>query len=279
MRNYVRVLSLFLLMGTACASRGSYFSLKAKTKSQRRSLEDWKNLEDRPIVSYKGYTITPEGRPISGVVVLKNGITIARSASNGFFVSKVVFQQGGDVLRFEHPNFVTTTVFRFFKLKIWMKERGEKREFDSGREQSIRFGKGGRLTIPKDAFSLSGKPYNGRVEIRVSYIDVTDENELRAAPGKYIAVKGGLKELDSFGMLEITAVAPRINRQLELELRSTRRIEVSFPTIAEITDLVYLYELNTEEGFWVLKGSLNNVKNTLKGEITSVNSAWNAALP
>jgi len=267
-------------MGTACASRGSYFSLKAKTKSQRRSLEDRKSLEDRSIVSYEGYTKTPENLPISGVVVLKNGITIARSASNGFFVIKGGLQEG-DVLRFENPNFVTTTkVFRSdSNLTIWMKKRGEKREFYSGRGESIRFGKGGRLTIPRDAFSLSGKPYNGRVEIRVSYIDVTDRNERRAVPGRWTALDGYIKQIvvSSYGMLEITAVDPRRNRQLELQ--EHRRIEVSFPIIVETTYLVNLYELNTEDGFWVLKGSFNNVKNSIRGEITSVNSAWNAALP
>jgi len=275
MRNYLitlRVLSFFSLLGTLWAFDELKFGL------------DMSSLAEEAIVSFEGFIRTSEHWPISGVAVSVNGVDIATSNKHGFFVIKKtsVFELS-DVLRFEHPNFVTTTkILRSdSNLIIWMKKRGETTTFNSRREQTIALEKGGHVNIPSNSFTLYGKPYTGSVEIRASYIDVTDRNEVRAAPGRYLAYderRNELMTLNSFGMIEITAVVPWKN--IPLELREDRAITVAFPILAEsTTDRVNLYEFNAEKGVWVLEGSLQNIDNTLQGEITSVNSAWNADEP
>jgi len=275
MRNYLitlRVLSFFSLLGTLWAFDELKFGL------------DMSSLAEEAIVSFDGYVRTSENWPISGVAVSKNGVDIAESNKHGFFViEKPTVLELSDVLRFEHPNFVTTTkILRSdSKLIIWMKKRGETTVFHSRREQSIALEKGGHVNIPSDAFTLYGRLYTGSVEIRASYIDVTDRNEVRAAPGSYLALderRNTLVPLNSFGMIEITAVVPRKNTPLEL--REDRVIMVAFPILTEsTTDRVNLYEFNAEEGVWIFKGSLQNIDNTLQGQITSVNTAWNADEP
>jgi len=275
MRNYLitlRVLSFFSLLGTLWAFDELKFGL------------DMSSLAEEAIVSFDGYVKTSENWPISGVAVSKNGVDIAKTNKHGFFViEKRTVLELSDVLRFEHPSFVTTTkVLRSdSKLIIWMKKRGEATVFHSRRDQTIALEKGGHVNIPSDAFTLYGKPYAGSVEIRASYIDVTDRNEVRSAPGRYVAYderRNELVPLNSFGMIEITAVVPRKNTPLELV--EDRAIAVAFPILAEsTTDRVNLYEFNAEKGVWVLEGSLQNIDNTLQGEITSVNSAWNADKP
>jgi len=275
MRNYLntqRVLSFFSLLGTLWAFDKSKFGLEIPS------------LVEEAIVSSEGYIRTSENWPISGVAVSKNGVNIAESNIDGFFVIKrPTVLELRDVLRFEHPNFVTTTkVLRSdSKLIIWMKKRGERVVFHSRKEQSIALEKGGQVNIPSDAFVLYGRPYTGPVEIRTSYIDVTNRNEVRAAPGRYLAWDERTNEivpLTSYGMIEITAVVPRKN--IPVELREDRAISVAFPIFAESTPArVNLYEFNSEKGVWILEGRLQNIDNTLQGEITSVNAAWNADEP
>jgi len=244
-----------------------------------------KFLADKAIVSFDGYIFqTSKNLPITGVAVSQNGVYIAESDEDGFFkIKRAVDLERPGVLLFEHPNFVTTTkeLRSDSKLIIWMKERGEKAVFHSTKGTIVTLEKGGYLNIPSDAFSLGGLPYDGFVEISASYIDVTDRNEVRTAPGRYLAQderSDELVPLNSFGMIEITAAA--LSRNIPLDLLDDRAISVAFPILAEsIPDRVNLYEFNAEKGVWILKGSLQNVKNLLLGEITSVNSAWNADQP
>jgi len=269
MRNHFitqRVLPFFYLLGTLWASSEA----------------------EEAMVSFNGSIRTSEDWPITNVAVSKNGVVIARSNNDGFFMvgqfGHSTVLEWSDVLRFEHPNFVTTTkILRSdTRLIIWMKQRGERTTFRSNTAQIIALEKGGHVNIPNDAFNLDGELYSGIVEFRASYIDVTDRNEVRAAPGSYVALderrRNTLVPLNSFGMIEITAVVPRKNTPLEL--REDRVIMVAFPILTEsTTDRVNLYEFNAEEGVWIFKGSLQNIDNTLQGQITSVNTAWNADEP
>lgn len=240
-------------------------------------------LASKAFLNSDGYVRTPENYPISGVVIKKGKEIIAKSDKEGYFTIEDTTLKEGEILSFEHSEFISVTkvISSDSKLIIWMKERGEGRILDSRKGGRIALEKGGEVRIPQNAFSFRGAPYEGEVEIRASYIDVTDANEVRTAPGSYIAFderQNNLVPLTSFGMVEITAVIPEI--EAPLELSKGRSISVILPILTEETpDTVNLYEFDAAVGYWVLEGELRNIENTLQGEITSVNSAWNADEP
>ncbi|TCI92291.1 hypothetical protein [Tenacibaculum sp. M341] len=233
--------------------------------------------------NYDGYARTVQNYPLAGVLVKKGEEVIAKSNKEGYFVIEGKLGKG-DVLTFEHPKFVSVTKVLSLdsKLIIWMKERGESVVFDSKRGGELKLEKGGGLIIPPNAFSYNGRAYFGPVEITASYIDVTDEDEVRAAPGSYVAFdakRNNLVPLASFGMIEVNAVIPREN--IPLELSEGSAIQANFPVLnKETPEVVNLYEFDTEIGYWIEAGELINIQNNvLQGEITTVNSSWNADEP
>ncbi len=79
-------------------------------------------------------------------------------------------------------------------------------------------------------------------------------------------------------MVEILASIPKKN--LSLELNSKTPIKIAFPiTIENTPEKVNLYEMNVETGYWEQTDILINENDVLLGEITSVNSSWNADQP
>lgn len=223
------------------------------------------------------------GKPIENAIIKLREETIGRSDAEGHFVLKENKYAIGDVLTVNHTDYITASIVieQNKKLFILMKERAKVYIINSEKGAEISVEHDGQITIPANAFSYKGELYKGSVAIRATYIDVTDSSELRSAPGSYIAQKpegGDLYPLTSFGMLEITATIPEEN--IPLELSEGNVIDASFPIRTENTpEEVNLYELNTATGYWDISGTLVNQGNVLRGEITSVNSAWNADEP
>lgn len=230
-----------------------------------------------------GHVRTSENQPIANVTVKNGTQVLAVSDSEGYFAFKGAPAAEGDVLTFEHSGFITVSkvIAADTKLIIWMKKRAESVIIDSKEGGIVKLERGGNLRIPANAFTLDDRSYNGPVEITASYVDVTNRNEVRSAPGSYIArdtITRELVPLTSFGMVEVTAVIPEANR--ELELRRERPIQASLPILTETTPRrVNLYELDRDSGYWILAGQLTSFQNTLLGEITTVNSTWNADDP
>ncbi len=240
------------------------------------------SLANKVLLSFDGYVRTANNLPIEGVIIKKENNIIAKSDKEGFFIIKGEIKEE-DILSFEHPKFIPVVkILRAnTKLIVWMKERSKSTLINSKEGGYIKLEKGGELKVPQNAFSFNRKPYKGEVEITASYIDVTDENEVRTAPGSYIAFdekRKNLVPLTSYGMVEITAVIPKENAPLDLIKGNS--IQVTLPIFTDNTpETVNLYEFDSKVGYWILEGKLKNIENTLQGEITSVNSTWNADDP
>ncbi len=226
---------------------------------------------------------TTEHKPIADATIKLNGKVIAVSDAEGNFTLPENSVSIGNVLWIEHWDFLTVSkvIEEHTALFVLMKERAKTRIIQAEKGAEISIESDGQIVIPPSAFSYKGKPYTGEVAIRATYIDITNPLELRSAPGSYVATNdenGELYPLTSFGMIEITATIPGEN--IPLELNEGMAINTSFPIRTENTpDEVNLYELNEETGYWNLSGVLINQGNVLVGEITSVNSAWNADDP
>jgi hypothetical protein len=240
-------------------------------------------LSQRNFVISDGYVRTSENHALENVTVKNGKQIIGTSNAEGYFRIQGETLQEGDVITFEHQGFITVTkvIAEDSKLIIWMKKRAESVIIDAKEGGIVQLERGGNLRIPANAFTLEKRLYNGPVEITASYVDVTNRNEVRSAPGSYIALDqatNSLTPLTSFGMVEITAVVPEVNQPVEL-IRE-RPIQATLPILTEASpSRVNLYELDRDSGYWILSGQLNSFQNTLLGEITTVNSTWNADDP
>jgi len=238
-------------------------------------------ITQREALNNTGYINSSTGESIANVIIKQSNAVIGRSSEDGSFNISSESLREGQVLQFEHKDYipVTKAIQSNSKLVITMKKRAPVSIINSRTGGVIGFESGGEITVPSNAFSLQGRPYVGEVAMRVSYIDVTNPNEVRSAPGSYIASDAGnLVPLKSFGMIEITAVTPRENQLLELSPGNA--IQIALPVLTENTpDRVNFYELNRDTGLWDLRSTLRQMRSMLLGEVTTVNSAWNADEP
>ncbi len=223
-------------------------------------------------------------KPISNVTIKKGEELIAISDGDGSFVLKEKeFPKEGLVYIFEHDDYLTISkrIKSNSKLIIFMKNRSELSIIDSREGGEIILEKEGFLKIPSDAFIYEGRPYNGPVAIQTTFLDASNQMDLLTAPGSFIADEGNgrrLYPLTSFGMIEVLATIPE--KELPLELNPKTPITVGFPiTVKDTPEKVNLYEMNVITGYWEQTGILTNQENVLLGEITSVNSSWNADEP
>jgi hypothetical protein len=262
---------LLFLVFTSCQNADNSTSIDSNNTE---------TLSIRSTINPNGNVFSSENQPIENVTVKKLGNVIARSNASGNFTLDGTILNEGDVITYEHPDFITVTkvLKTNSSLSIFMKRRAAGKIIDSRRGGAIALEKGGGIRIPANAFSFRGTPFNGEVKITASYIDVTNDNEVRSAPGAYIAfdaARNNLAPLASFGMIEVNAVIPQNNEPLELTKGSS--IQVALPVLNPDTPAtVNFYELDRDNGYWVLEGNLQNTQGMLLGEITEVNETWNA---
>jgi hypothetical protein len=240
------------------------------------------SLELRAEIDPVGHIVSEGNAPVQNASVIRNGVVIATSADDGSFDVKEAQLEAGDVLSFEQSDYVTVTkvLSDDTVLTIFMQKRAETVRIDSRKENKIKLDKGGYIIIPKNTLGIDDRPFRGEVDIQASYIDVTDSFELRSAPGSYIAQgEGGLVPLTSFGMIEIVATVP--GKDIELDVVKGESITTAFPVLSpkDTPDVVNLYSFDEVTGYWELEGVLQNDGAVLLGEVTSIDSSWNADEP
>jgi len=245
-------------------------------------LRDTTNLELRVGIDPTGNTVTVGNEPVSGVRILRNEVEIGTSNTEGSFDLKEANLKAGEVLTFEHSDFITVTkvLSDDSMLTIFMKKRAASVRIDTRRENKIALEQGGYIVIPANTLGVNDRPYRGKVDVQASYVDVTNSFDLRSAPGSYIAQgENGLYPLTSFGMIEVVATIP--GKDVELDVVKGESVEVAFPVLSprDTPDKVNLYEFDLATGYWELVGVLENQGNVLLGEVTSVSSALNADEP
>ncbi len=110
-----------------------------------------------------------------------------------------------------------------------------------------------------------GDPVTGAVDVYVTPLDVSDEEELNAFPGDFRGVTAGKSEeviLETFGLADFTITqtnAKGEKRYLKLAGDTTAEIEIRIPdsTKKEVTegDTIGLWYFNEETGMWEEEGT------------------------
>lgn len=276
MKNLVRKISLIAM---ACLV---FSCSNDKLEIQDASNEGINFVNNSRAVNLDGFTITNDNEPVSDVTISVGGQAVARSGADGSFRLEGTNVNVGDVLVFEHNDFVSTSkiLSEDSKLIISLQKRAEAIQIDPRRKNEIAVGDGGSITIPENSLGLRGEPYNGPINIQATLIDVSDPFQLRSAPGAYASIdEKGVAPLTSFGMIEVVATVPREGTRLDIVEGAA--IEMAFPILfpRDTPEIVNLYSFDMEVGYWVLEGELINTGEVLLGEVTTINSAWNADEP
>ena len=226
--------------------------------------------------------ITLDNKKIANVTIKNGTILLGKSDKEGNYVLDKKKLKLNSTLVFEHEDFITRYIINNKNTlgAVYMKPRNEAIRIDSKEGKKITTKSNVSIEIPENAFSQNGKPYSGEVDITISSIDANNFFDIRSAPAPFIAqnsTTGELVPLTSYGIVEVLATTPK---GTPLDLIDGINLPISIPvTIKETPEKVNLYELNTETGYWDLSGVLTNTNNFLVGEVTSVNSSWNADDP
>ena len=199
MKNLLKKISLVAI---ACLA---FSCSNDKLEIQDASNDGVNFVNNSRAVDLNGYTITNDNEPVSDVTISVGGQAVARSDADGSFRLEGTNVNVGDVLVFEHNDYVSTTkiLSEDSKLIISLQKRAEVVRIDPRQKNEIAVGDGGSITIPENSLGLRGEPYNGPINIQATLIDVSDPFQLRSAPGAYASIdEKVVAPLTSFGMIE-----------------------------------------------------------------------------
>jgi hypothetical protein len=147
---------------------------------------------------------------------------------------------------------------------------------------------GVKIVIPAGGLQKeSGGTYNGKVYLKLSYIDPKDPLQLKGFPGDFVAQKSNGEKvlLETFGPIEVKLLSESGEK---LNLPSGVVAEVSFPIPANmvdyVPDIVPLWSFDESKAEWVEEGVLYKVlddedgRYVLKGYVSHF-SWWNPDVP
>jgi|GEM_PF-856453 hypothetical protein len=147
---------------------------------------------------------------------------------------------------------------------------------------------GVKIVIPAGGLQKeSGGTYNGKVYLKLSYIDPRDPLQLKGFPGDFVAQKSNGEKvlLETFGPIEAKLLSESGEK---LNLPSGVVAEVSFPIPANmvdyVPDIVPLWSFDERKAEWVEEGVLYKVldnedgRYVLRGYVSHF-SWWNPDVP
>jgi hypothetical protein len=245
-----------------------------------------------PNATVTGGVVDSRGRPVRGVEVQVPGRPPVRTNARGKFTLNKLAVTNRLAVSFSAPGFVNTT--RVFPVRsgvsrvgntvvIW--PRAAPVALKSGKGGKVTFDQGGGLTIPPDSLvDKKGRPITGKVRVSLTYLDVSDPNQIRTAPGDFTALMqdGTVRTLESFGIFEVL-VEDNTGRRAELATGKTAALElpVPRPKRGNTPRAVGLFSFEVASGQWIPAGSLvlSDDGLTYNGFVSQVNVSWNADDP
>lgn len=252
-------------------------------------------------LSITGRVVDHRKNPVSGVQVQAQGFkTVLTNSKGEFTLAGAAPRTDRLPVNFMAPGFVNTT--RVYKaanrvggpgtvVVVWPRVAGNGNTvviwpraaavtLDATRGGKVPFRNGGGVTLPEGALiDSNGKPVSGNVRVSLTYLDVTNREQLQAAPGDFTArmSNGGVRALESFGIFEIS-VNDLQGRPVNLMRGKTARLELPVPRRRTAPSRTGLFSFDQRSGRWIEEGNLTLAGNTitLTATINQVNVSWNA---
>lgn len=257
--------------------------------------------ESASTLSITGHVVDHRKNFVSGVQVQAQGFkTVLTNGKGEFTLTGAAPRADRLAVNFTAPGFMNTTrVYKAAKqvggpgtvVVVWPRLAGNGNTvviwpraaavtLDATRGGKVPFRNGGGVTLPGGALiDSNGKPVSGNVRVNLTYLDVTNREQLKAAPGDFTArmSNGTVRPLESFGIFEIS-VNDLQGRPVNLVRGKTARLELPVPRRRTVPSRTGLFSFDQRSGRWIEAGTLTLAGNaiTLTATINQVNVSWNA---
>lgn len=240
---------------------------------------------------FTGRVIDRQNRPVRGTLVQVPGRMPMRTTANGTFTFDNLALTERLAISFSAPGFVDTT--RVFPVRPGLLNVGETvllrrapavviNATNGGR---VTFAQGGGLTIPpRSLVDPVGNLITGDVRVSLTYLDVSDPNQIRSAPGDFTAIMrdNSVRTLESFGVFEVYVEDPNGGRA-DLAPGKTSTINLPIPrrNLGNVPRTIGLFSFGTISGRWIEAGTLIRSDDglTYNGTIDTLDVTWNGDDP
>lgn len=238
-----------------------------------------------------GRVIDRQKRPVRGTLVQVPGRMPITTNANGTFTFDSLASTDRLSISFSAPGFVDTT--RVFPVRrgvlnatdTVLLRRAPAVVINATNGGRVTFAQGGGLTIPPS--SLVDPVRNlltGDVRVSLTYLDVSDPNQIRSAPGDFTAVMrdNSVRTLESFGIFEAYVEDLR-GRRADLAPGKTAIINLPIPrrNLGNVPRTIGLFSFGTISGRWIEAGTLIRSDDglTYNGTIDTLDVNWNGDDP
>jgi len=136
-----------------------------------------------------------------------------------------------------------------------------------------------KIDFPASATMIesSGVAYEGEVQVAIQYLDPTNQNIIRRAPGDMSAVDAEeiYSTLNSFGMAYVELQSADGEKlQLKDGVKATMTGQIPAKLAADAPASIKMWVFDDNSGLWEEEGSAQKVGNTYVGEVAHF-SCWN----
>lgn len=240
-------------------------------------------------VTITGSVVDPAGRPVAGAEITLGGARVAADAKGAFTVKQKLSPERL-LLGVKAPGYVAasrvltlSTAGEIKPRPLVLRTLAKPTVLPAERGGQIRFGDGGMLVVPANAFvGADGNPAKGQVSVSVTPINVSDPAALPTAPGDFTATAadGKVVKLQSYGMFDFQAsdaegrplsVAPGVELPFTLRLPDRPR-----PPPGEA---IGLYRFDQAAGRWASMGAIRQTVSLVYGGVITSTGEWNADDP
>lgn len=153
---------------------------------------------------------------------------------------------------------------------------------DATRGGKVPFRNGGGVMLPaRSLVDVRGRPVSGRVRVSLTYLDVADPKQLKAAPGDFTArmKDGTMSRLESFGIFEISA-SDLSGQRVDLMKGRTATLEFPVPRVrrGKAPRATGLFSFDKAGGVWVEEGRLSRDGDqaVYVAPLNQLNTTWNS---
>jgi hypothetical protein len=235
-----------------------------------------------------GRVIDPQNRPIQGTIVQVPGRAPISTNANGTFTIDNLAVADRLAISFSAAGFVNTTrVFPVRPISLGITDtvllpRTPAVVLNATNGGRVTFAQGGGLTIPPSALvDSAGNLLSGDVRVSLTYLDVSDPNEIRTAPGDFTAqmLDNTVQTLESYGIFEVF-VEDFGGGRADLVPGKTATLALPIPVskLGKVPGTTRLFSFDTTIGRWMEAGILILADDglTYNGTIDRFDWSWNA---
>ncbi len=227
--------------------------------------------EPLPEISLMGWTRTVDGDILPGVkvTVVDTGAATKTDANGLYRFYEDVTAGNQIVVKFQKDGYATSSVIVRINPDVdtvanaTMKALAEPIVLDAGDGGEVSDVRGNKLIVPVNAFVRrdNGKAVEGDVDVHITPLDVTNEADLAAFPGEFLAVAAGAKadepvRLETFALADFTVMQGDADLDLNPAKAEDSFIELVLPENTTLTagEQVPLWYFDEEAGLWLEEG-------------------------